>query len=148
MQEEKNATVTQIFNQVFLEKHTFLHKTTTYPTCLKLAKSIPLFKKADRSRPEIYHPISLISSLSKVLEKLLLERMVSFCQKHKILKESQFGSRSKMSCVQANPKLTEFLHQQYDDKMTQQACFIDLKKAFDTLDHEICLKKLENCAFR
>ena len=41
-----------------------------------------------------------------------------------------------MWCVQAIAKVTEFLRQQTDDKMTAQACFIDLKKAFDTLDHE------------
>ena len=68
-----------------------------------------------RNRPENYRPISLISSLSTVFEKLLLKRMMSFCQKHKILNESQFGFWWKMSCVQAIAKVTEFLRQQIPD---------------------------------
>ena len=73
---------------------------------------------------------------------------MSFCSKHKILTSAQFGFRPKMSCVQAIIRVTECLQEQIDKKMTGQACFIDLKKAFDTLNHEILLDKLENYGFR
>ena len=121
---------------------------STYPDWMKLAKVTPLYKKGDRSLPENYRPISLISSLSKVFEKLLLKRMMSFCTKHKVLTSAQFGFRPKMSCVHAIVKVTEYIREQIDKKMTGQACFIDLKKAFDTLNHEILLKKLEKYGFR
>ena len=53
-----------------------------------------------------------------------------------------------MSCVQAIVKVTKYLREQIDKKMTEQACFIDLKKVFEILNHEILLHKLENCGFR
>ena len=123
-------------------------ESSIYPDWMKLAKITPLYKKGDRNLPENYRPISLISSLSKVFEKLLLKRMMSFCAKHKVLTSSQFGFRPKMSCVQAIVKITEYLREQIDKKMTGQACFIDLKKAFDTLNHDILLHKLEEYGFR
>ena len=122
----------------------FLH-----PDWLKLAKITPLYKKGDRNLPENYRPISLISSLSKVFEKLLLKRMMSFCTKHKILTSAQFGFRPKMSCVQAIVKATEYIREQIDKKIIRQACLIDLKKAFETLNHEILLQKfIENYGFK
>ena len=119
-----------------------------YPDWLKLAKITPLYKKCDRNLPESYRPISLISFHSKVFEKLLLKRMMSFCTKHKVLTSAQFGFRPKMSCVQAIVKVTENIREQIDKNMSGQACLIDLKKAFDTLNHEILLQKLEYYDFR
>ena len=82
---------------------------STYPTWLKWAKIALLFKKGDKNRLEHHSPINLISSVSKVFEELFWERMMSFCQNQKVLNESQFGFRSKMSWVQA--MVTEFLRQ-------------------------------------
>ena len=61
---------------------------STYPIGLKLAKNTPSFKKGQRIWPKNYRPINLISSLSKVIQKLLLKRMISFYKKQKILNES------------------------------------------------------------
>ena len=77
-----------------------------------------------------------------------MKRMMSFCTKDKVLTSAQFGFRPKMSCVQAIVKVTEYLREQIDNKMPGQACFIDLKIAFDTLNHEILLHKLKNYGFR
>ena len=139
-----SPVIEPILAEIFNEMIEF----SIYPDWMKLAKITPLYKKGDRNLPENYRPISLISSLSKVFEKLLLKRMMSFCSKHKILTSAQFGFRPKMSCVQAIIRVTECLREQIDKKMTGQACFIDLKKAFDTLNHEILLNKLENYGFR
>ena len=66
-----------------------------FPSSLKLAKVIPLYKKGDYSNPENYRPISLLSSLSKVYEHLLFERMVVFCKKMKYCHQSSLVSEKK-----------------------------------------------------
>ena len=94
-------------------------------------------------------PISLLSSLGKVFEKLLLKRMVKFCKKKEnILTHIQYGFREKRACMDAINSVTEFMRKEIEAKNEGQACFIDLQKTFDTLDHEILIVKLEKYGFR
>ena len=109
--------------------------------CLKIAKVIPTFKKGDKRKPETYRPIGLLRSISKVFEKLLQSRMIKFCEKKSIICGSQYGLRSKRSCIDVIVSITEFMKKEIDTKSLGQACFIDLLKAFDTLDHNTLLKK-------
>ena len=73
--------------------------------------------------------------------------MMSFLRKNKILSEKQYGYRPKHSCVHALVDFTEKLCKNMDNKLTSQACFIDLSKAFDTIKHERLISKLEFCGF-
>ena len=107
-----SPVIEPILAEIFNEMIEF----SIYLDWMKLAKITALYKKGDRNLPENYRPISLISSLSKVFEKLLLKRMMSFCSKHKILTSAQFGFRPKMSCVQAIIRVTECLPEQIDKK--------------------------------
>ena len=120
----------------------------TFPKCLKIAKVIPLFKKGDKRNPENSRPISLLSSISNVFEKLLQSRMIKFCEKNCIISGYQYGFRSNRSCIDANVSITEFIRTEIDRKSLGQACFIDLQEAFDTLDHNILLQKLEKYEYR
>lgn len=67
-----------------------------FPSCLKRAQVIPLYKSGDRSCPANYRPIALLPTLSKVLEKLVQRRMMSFLERHELLSPSQFGFRPAM----------------------------------------------------
>ena len=113
----------------------------TFPKCLKISKVIPIFNKGDKRKPETYRPISLLNSISKVFEKLLQSRMIKFCEKNSIISGNQYGFRSNRSCIDAIVSITEFIRTEIDGKSLGQACFKDLQKAFDTLDHKILLQK-------
>ena len=81
----------------------------TFPKCLKIAKVIPKFKKGEKRNPENYRPISLLSSISKIFEKLLQSGMIKFCEKNSIISGNQYGFRSNRSCIDAIVSITEFI---------------------------------------
>ena len=114
----------------------------TFPKCLKIVKVIPVFKKGYKRSPENYRPISLLTSRSKVFEKLFLSCKINFCEKNCIISGNQYGFRSNKSCMDAIVSITEFIRTEIDRKSLGQACFIDLQKAFDTFDHNILLQKM------
>ena len=97
-----------------------------FPECFKTAKVISLYKKGDKTDPHNYRPISLLSSLSKIFEKILHKRMMKFCQTNKLLNPVQYGFRKKMSCTDAIDAITDYIRDVIDRKLTGQACFIDL----------------------
>ena len=119
-----------------------------FSKCLKIAKVIPLIKKCNKREPENYRPISSLSSISKVFEKLLQSRMIKFCEKNSIFSGNQNGFQSKRSCIDAIVSITEFIRREIDRKSLGQASFIDLQKAFDTLDHKILFQKMEKYGSR
>ena len=86
--------------------------------------------------------------MSKIFEKLLLKRMSTFLTKHKILSPNQFGFRADYNCTNAITEITEYIRQESDKRNRGYVCFIDLKKAFDTIDHELLSGKLELYGFR
>lgn len=117
-------------------------ETGIYPDCLKLAKVTPIFKSGDPSLLDNYRPISTLSVFNKVFEKLLANRLIDFFERNQVLYAYQYGFRQACSTATAITELVDFVLQEIDSKKIVGALFIDLKKAFDTLNHDILLKKL------
>ena len=113
-----------------------------FPSKLKLAKVIPLFKKGDKTSIENYRPISLLPCMSKVLENIINIQLYDYFQSNHLLYKSQYGFRKHHSTEFASIELVDTIQQQLDLKLDPFAVFLYMSKAFDTLDHEILLQKL------
>ena len=109
---------------------------------LKLSKIIPTFKKGSRLQISNYRPISLLSNLNKLMEKLVFNRLYEFLEKYNCLYKLQYGFRSKHSTTHALIDITENIRSALDDNKLACGIFVDLQKAFDTVNHEILLEKL------
>ena len=111
--------------------------TGTYPDLLKIAKTIPIYKKGSKLSTSNYRSISLLSNLNKILEKLMSNRVYKFLDDQKCIYDLQFGFRKKHSTNHALIEITETIRKALDDKKYACGIFIDLQKAFDTVNHSI-----------
>ena len=116
-------------------------QTGVFPEGMKIARIIPIFKNGNINDFTNYRAISLLSQFSKILEKIFHNRMMSFIEEKNILYESQYGFRKNMSTSLAILELVENTTTSIDDCKSTVGIFIDLKKAFDTVDHDILKKK-------
>ena len=115
---------------------------------MKLAKVIPLFKKGCPLTASNYRPISLLSIFSKIIEKVMYKRLYNFLVKYQILYNLQFGFRANHSIDHALISRTEAIKNSLDNRKIGCGIFVDLQKAFDTVNHNILLMKLENYGIR
>ena len=122
--------------------------TGVFPEILKVAKVIPLHKGDSTDELNNFRPISLLSIFDKIMEKLMHKRLYMFLEEHKILYEKQFGFQKKSSTAHSLIEITEKIRESIDNGKYGCGIFIDLKKAFDTVNHEILLKKLEHYGIR
>ena len=112
------------------------------PNALKLAKVIPIYKKDDPSLITNYRPISLLPSISKILEKIVHKRLFNFLKQNKALIPNQFGFRKDHSTDYAILHLYDKIVNSLSKREHTVAIFMDLSKAFDTIDHQTLLYKL------
>ena len=117
-----------------------------FPDMLKMAKIIPIYKAKEKDSFSNHRPISLLSSISKIYEKNIYKRLYKYIEP--FLYPRQFGFRSKRSTTQAVIELNADIIESYENKDITLATFLDLSKAFDTIDHNIILYKLERYGIR
>lgn len=114
-----------------------------FPEQFKLAKVCPIFKKGDKQNINNYRPISLLSTFSKILEKVMYNRLVRFLDCNGALSNAQFGFQKGKGINNAIFTFTEFILNSKDNKNQTVGLFLDLSKAFDTVDHMILIQKLQ-----
>ena len=123
-------------------------QTGIFPDKMKIAKVIPIYKNGDKQSVSNYRPISLLPQFSKILEKLFVKRLDSFIEKYDILNDYQYGFRRNRSTSLAVMEFVENIATVLDNKQFGVGVFIDLRKAFDTIDHSLLLQKCERYGIR
>ena len=119
-----------------------------YPSNLKIAKVSPIHKGGDKNDIDNYRPISVLTQFNRILERLIAKRLVSFFERFNIISKKQFGFQKRHNTEHAILDLKEYILSNMDKKETTAVLFLDLKKAFDTVNHEILLQKLEYYGIR
>jgi exonuclease III len=112
------------------------------PDNMKIARITPVYKNDDKHELNNYRPISILPYFSKILEKIVYKRTMDFINKHNILYNNQYGFRQKHSTFMALLETVDQISEALDNKETTVGVFVDLSKAFDTVDHTILLRKL------
>ena len=118
--------------------------TGVVPDKLKVAKVTPLFKAGDANSTLNYRPISILPFFSKILEKLVFNRLYSYLVKKSILNDNQYCFRPKYSTQLAILDLVDKVVNAFNNKQYGIGIFLDLSKAFDTVNHDILLIKLHH----
>ena len=121
--------------------------TGIFPSRLKLALVKPLYKKGNEQLFQNYRPISLLPAISKVFEKIAHRQVYDYFLLHKLLYDSQYGFRENHSTEHAAIELTDLIISNLDKGKLPIAIFLDFSKAFDMIDHEILLEKLQKYGF-
>ena len=123
-------------------------KTGCFPDKLKIQMIIPLHKNGSKLNVSNFRPISLLPVFSKIIEKLMLSRLKSYLDKHKIIYEHQYGFQKGKSTTLALLSLLFKIIESFENKMYTSVVFLDFAKAFDTVNLNILLEKLSHYGFR
>ena len=119
-----------------------------FPDVWKLARVTPIFKSGSKSVANNYRPISVISVFSRILERIVHDQVYEYLKVNKVLTMSQSAFQKLCSTITSLIDSTDYWYENIDHKQLNLAIFLDLKKAFDTVDHKILLEKLRKYGIR
>ena len=123
-------------------------KNGQFPNVYKTSKILPLYKSGCHHSINNYRPISLLSSISKLIEYIMHDRLTSYLNKNNTLHNSQYGFRKNSSTELAIFDLSHYISKNMESKLLTLGIFIDLSKAFDSMSHSILLSKLYHYGIR
>lgn len=126
----------------------FMFETAQFPSLFKKATIIPIFKKGDKNEPANYRPIALLHNLSKIFERLILNRITKFINSFNVLPEFQFGFRANHSTKDAVFALLLKIEENFLANYKTCCIFLDLSKAFDCVNHNTLISILYHLGFR
>jgi hypothetical protein len=116
--------------------------TGTFPSQLKTSRTVPIYKAGNKGLCDNYRPISLLSTISKVLEKYVANKLVNHLETNNILYGNQYGFLRGRNTAHNLLQLTNYISKELNERRMVVGVFLDLKKAFDVVPHDILIKKL------
>ena len=119
-----------------------------FPDVWKLARVTPIFKSGSKSKANNYRPISVISVFSRILERIVQDQVHEYLKANKVLTMSQSAFQKLCLTITSLIDSTDYWYENIDHKQLNLAIFLNLKKAFDTVDHKILLEKLRKYGIR
>ena len=119
-----------------------------FPSVFKTGKVSPIYKKDNKALIENYRPVSILPIFGKIFERIIYNRLYNFLTSKGVLQDEQFGFRKGHSTSAALNYSVRQIEEALNKKKHVLGIFIDLSKAFDTIDHQILLQKLENYGIR
>ena len=132
----------------FVELLNFSFSEGAFLSVLKTCKVISIYKTDSQLNCSNYRPISLLSSIDKILERIMYNCLYKFLETNNLIYSLQFGFRQKHSTSHAFTHLTDKIREQLDKGNFACGIFVDFQKAFDTVDHQILIQKLNYYGIR